>query len=36
MMANPNVDGYTKSLNHRIILGKTQQNNILKIKRTLK
>ena len=35
-MANPNVDEYTKTLNHRKILRKAQQNNLLKIKRTLK
>jgi len=26
MMVNPDADGYTKTLNHRKILGKTQEN----------
>ena len=34
LMLNPDVDGYTKTLNHRIILRKTQKdNNLLKTKR---
>jgi len=29
MMVNPDVDGYTKTLNHREVLRKTQKNNNL-------
>jgi len=35
-MANPNVNGYTKTLNHRKMLRETQKDNLLRIKRTLK
>jgi len=30
---NPDVDGYSKTRNHRKTLRKTQKNNLLKIKR---
>jgi len=36
MMVNPDVDGYTQTLNHRKILRKTQKNNLLKTKIILK
>jgi len=35
-MVIPNVDDYTKIINHRKILRKTQKNNLLKSKRILK
>jgi len=34
MMVNP--DGYTKTLDHQKILGKTQKNNVLKTKAEIK
>jgi len=33
MIVNPDVDGYTKTQNHRKTLRKTQKNNLLKTKR---
>jgi len=34
-MVNPDVDGFTETLNHRKILRKTQKNKLLKTKRIL-
>jgi len=35
-MVHPDVDGYSKTPNHRKILKKTHKNNLLKTKRILK
>jgi len=35
MMVNPDVDGYTKTLNHRKIIRKTPKNNVPKNKKIL-
>jgi len=36
MIVDPDVDGYTETLNHRKILRNTQKSNLLKTKRILK